>query len=289
MSPPPPRVIDAQRALADAVERLARPRVLVPTMGALHAGHLDLVDKAASVGGSVIVSVFVNPLQFGPNEDFDAYPRHLAGDLEALAGRGVDLVYAPTGRDMYPLGAPRVTVQPGPAGSAYEGKVRPGHFAGVLTVVAKLLLRTRADIAVFGRKDAQQVALVRQMVADLDLPVELVVVPTRRDPDGLALSSRNAYLTAAQRSQALALPAALSAAASAAADAVPLDAVKAAGLEVLGKAGGIEVDYFDIVRPDDFQAFGAEDWGQGLAIGAIRVGTTRLIDNWPIGIVGKEG
>ncbi|MDR0626165.1 MAG: pantoate--beta-alanine ligase, partial [Bifidobacteriaceae bacterium] len=191
------------------------PHWVVMTMGALHAGHLDLVraaiDRRRQSGGQVIVTVFVNPLQFGPAEDFDRYPRTLAADLAALAGLGVDMVYAPSAADMYPAGEPQVVIDPGPLGSVFEGAIRPGHFRGVATVVHKLATRTGASAAFFGRKDAQQLAVVRQMVADLDLGWEVIAVPTRREADGLAMSSRNRYLSAAGREAALALPRALAA------------------------------------------------------------------------------
>ena len=181
-------------------------------MGALHAGHERLLEAARTLAGprgSVIVSIFVNPLQFGPNEDLDRYPRTLEEDLALCARAGVSLVFAPSAAEMYPGGKPEVTVDPGPAGRRYEGEFRPGFFGGVLTVVLKLLLLTRPDIAVFGQKDAQQLALVRRMVTDLNLDVVIEPVPTVRDDDGLATSSRNRYLSAADRAVALALPRAL--------------------------------------------------------------------------------
>ncbi|MDR1295389.1 MAG: pantoate--beta-alanine ligase [Bifidobacteriaceae bacterium] len=280
-----PNLAGDQATLGRALAHLASPRCVVMTMGALHAGHLDLVDAATAYGGSVVVTVFVNPLQFGPGEDFDAYPRTVQADCAALAGRGVDVVYAPTSADMYPGGEPQVSIVPGPAGERYEGKIRPGHFAGVLTVVAKLLGRTRADIAVFGQKDAQQVHLIRQMVHDLDLGVEIVTVATRRDPDGLAASSRNAYLTPAERQRALALPRALHAGAAAAADGVGAEGVRCTLAASLDPGDGLTVDYLDLVGPD-FVPLGGTSTGDATVIGAIRVGTTRLIDNMPVTVVG---
>ncbi|RFU39322.1 pantoate--beta-alanine ligase, partial [Actinomadura logoneensis] len=191
---------------------------LVPTMGALHEGHRSLMRRARSAAGpsgTVAVSVFVNPLQFGPGEDLDRYPRTFAADVEACAAEGVDIVFAPTPEVMYPR-EPMVTVEPGAMGRIVEGETRPGHFAGMLTVVMKLLNLTRPDVAVFGEKDAQQLAMIRRMVADLDLPVEIVGAPTVREPDGLALSSRNRYLAADERETALALSRALRAGADAA-------------------------------------------------------------------------
>jgi pantoate--beta-alanine ligase len=181
---------------------------LVPTMGALHGGHRSLMRLARERADTVVVSVFVNPLQFGPDEDFDRYPRDLAADTALCAEEGVDVVFAPSVGTMYP--APQmVTVDAGPMGERLEGASRPGHFTGVLTVVAKLLNLVRPDTAVFGEKDAQQIALVRRMVADLDVPVEIVGAPILRDPDGLASSSRNVYLSDAERRSALALSRAL--------------------------------------------------------------------------------
>ena len=182
---------------------------LVPTMGALHEGHAELIRRAAALAGTVAVSIFVNPLQFGPAEDLDRYPRTPERDLALLAELGVALVFAPSAAEMYPAGRPAVTVEPGPLGNLLEGASRPGHFTGVLTVVTKLLNLVRPDVAVFGEKDYQQLALIRRTVADLELGVEIAGVPTVRDPDGLALSSRNRYLTPEQRRQALALPRAL--------------------------------------------------------------------------------
>ncbi len=182
---------------------------LVPTMGALHEGHAELIRYAATLADAVAVSIFVNPLQFGPAEDLDRYPRTPERDLELLDRLGVGLVFAPGAAEMYPAGRPAITVDPGPLGGLLEGASRPGHFAGVLTVVTKLLGLVRPDVAVFGEKDYQQLALIRRTVADLELGVEIVGAPTVRDPDGLALSSRNRYLTPEQRQQALALSRAL--------------------------------------------------------------------------------
>ncbi|MDR1151243.1 MAG: pantoate--beta-alanine ligase [Bifidobacteriaceae bacterium] len=276
-----PALIRDHAALSRGLARLASPRTVVMTMGALHAGHLDLVDAARARGGSVIVTVFVNPLQFGPGEDFDAYPRTLEADLAALAGHGVDVVYAPANTDMYPDGKQRITVMPGPVGERYEGAVRPGHFAGVLTVVAKLMGRTRAEIAVFGQKDAQQLFLIRQMVRDLDLGTQIVAVATRRDLDGLAVSSRNAYLTPAERRRALALPRALDAGVAAASHGATAEGVRGAAAAVLAAGVGLTVDYLDVVD-SNFAPFASESIGDATVIGAIRVGTTRLIDNAPV-------
>ena len=191
-------------------------RAVVMTLGALHEGHLAHVRAARErVGpaGQVVVTVYVNPLQFGAGEDFERYPRTLEADVKTAEEAGADLVFAPSDAEMYPAGRPLVTLSAGPLGERLEGASRPGHFDGMLTVVAKLLHLTRADVATFGEKDAQQLALVRRMVADLDFPVEILPVPTVREPDGLARSSRNRYLSPAERTTALALSRALSAAA----------------------------------------------------------------------------
>src|SRR5579859_1505193 len=189
---------------------------LVPTMGALHDGHRALLRTARDLGRTVVVSIFVNPLQFGPAEDLVRYPRTLDADLAMCRAEGADLVFAPSVPDMYLHGAPLVTVHPGPAGQLLEGEFRPGFFTGVLTVVLKLFSLVRPDIAVFGEKDAQQLALVRRMVADFDLGIAIEPVPTVRDPDGLAISSRNRFLSRPGRQAALALPRALRAGAAAA-------------------------------------------------------------------------
>ncbi len=275
--------------LAAAREKLTAPVVLVPTMGALHDGHLALLRRArelAGPAGTVAVSIFVNPLQFGPNEDLDKYPRSLEADLAACEAEGVDLVFAPSVGEMYPQ-EQLVTVDPGPTGEILEGEFRPGFFHGVLTVVLKLFSLVRPDTAVFGQKDAQQLVLVRRMAADFALGVEVEAVPTVRAADGLALSSRNKYLSAAERAVAPVLHRALAAGVTAA-EGGP-GAVLAAARAVLGDAAAEvpaeaspRVDYlaladgrsYDLVRDDDLDFRGTAV----LAIAA-RVGTTRLIDN----------
>jgi pantoate--beta-alanine ligase len=270
---------------------LAAPVVLVPTMGALHDGHRTLLRQArelAGPDGSVVMSIFVNPLQFGPGEDFDRYPRPLDTDLKVSAAEGVAAVFAPDQGEMYPH-APRVTVDPGPAGQVLEGEFRPGFFGGVLTVVLKLFQLVRPDTAVFGRKDAQQLALVRQMVADLDLGVAIEAVPIARDPDGLAISSRNAYLSAADRTAALAIPAALAAGRDAAGRGP--GPVLSAARQVLdrGAAGGrpLAVDYLSLVHADTFAAVDEGYAGPAVLAIAARVGSTRLIDNVPLTLPGE--
>ncbi|WP_150238208.1 pantoate--beta-alanine ligase [Nocardiopsis quinghaiensis] len=262
-------------ALADA-GRVA----LVPTMGALHGGHRSLMRLARERADTVVVSIFVNPLQFGPGEDLDRYPRDLPGDTGLCAEEGVDVVFAPTAETMYPL-PQMITVDAGAMGERLEGASRPGHFTGVLTVVAKLFDLVRPDSAVFGAKDAQQIALVRRMVADLNMPVEIVGAPTLRDPDGLASSSRNVYLSGAERASALSLSRALTAGRSAAADGP--DAVRAAARNVLDEAAGaeppVELDYLALVDPATFADAPADHEGEAVLAVAARVGTTRLIDN----------
>jgi pantoate--beta-alanine ligase len=269
--------------LAVARATMPGPVVLVPTMGALHEGHRSLLRlgrELASPGGSMLVSIFVNPLQFGPGEDLDTYPRTIERDLEICAQEGVSVVFAPARREMYPTN-PQVTVDPGPVGRILEGEYRPGFFGGVLTVVLKLFQLTVPDIAVFGEKDAQQLALVRRMVADLDLGIEIGAAPIHRDPDGLATSSRNVYLSEWERASALALPRAM-AAGAAAASAGPKASLAAAAL-LLDAAGAadppVEVDYLTVADPVTFAEVGPDHVGPALLLVAARAGTTRLIDN----------
>ncbi|MFC5187050.1 pantoate--beta-alanine ligase [Actinomadura harenae] len=261
---------------------------LVPTMGALHEGHRSLLRRARREAGTVAVSIFVNPLQFGPGEDLDRYPRTFAADIEACAAEGVDIVFAPTPEIMYP-GEPVVTIDPGAMGRIVEGETRPGHFAGMLTVVAKLLNLTRPDVAIFGEKDAQQLAMIRRMVADLDLPVEIIGAPTVREPDGLALSSRNRYLGEDERTTALALSRALRAGADAVADGP--DAVRHAARKVLAEAEAaappLELDYLVLVDPATFTEVAGDHDGPAVLAVAGLVGATHLIDNVPLEF-GKE-
>jgi pantoate--beta-alanine ligase len=251
------------------------PVVLVPTMGALHAGHGSLLAVARAVPAAyVITSIFVNPLQFGPGEDLDRYPRALDADLAMCAAAGVDAVFAPSAADMYPGGRPSVTVDPGPMGKLLEGEFRPGFFGGVLTVVLKLFSLVRPEIAVFGEKDAQQLAMIRAMITDFNLGIAIEPVLTVRDPDGLAMSSRNRYLSAAERHLALALPRALRAGHERAADGP--QAVLRAAQAVLDATPKLDVDYLALVDPATFVPAVA---GQALLAVAARIGTTRLIDN----------
>jgi pantoate--beta-alanine ligase len=250
----------------------------VATMGALHAGHRALLAAARRETGFVVASVFVNPLQFGPAEDLATYPRDREGDLAVLEAEGVDLAFLPDEREMWPQ-PPEVRLHVGALGDRLEGASRPGHLDGVATVVAKLLHLVGPSRAYFGQKDAQQLAVVRRMVADLAFPNRVVACPTVREPDGLAVSSRNAYLSTAERTRAAALYRALAAgrAAWSAGERDPA-AVEAAAAEVLAAAEGVEVDYVALVEPAGFGPVERAEAGQVLAA-AVRVGRTRLIDN----------
>ncbi|WP_138757979.1 pantoate--beta-alanine ligase [Modestobacter altitudinis] len=272
-----PAVAETTAHLRKLRDELPGPVVLVPTMGALHEGHRTLVRAARALGGSVVVSVFVNPTQFAPGEDFDRYPRTWDADLAALAEEGTDLVFHPPVDEVYPPGAVGVTVQPGPLGDVLEGAVRPGHFTGVLTVVAKLLGLVRPDVAVFGEKDYQQLTLVRAMARELALGVEVVGVPTVREDDGMALSSRNRYLSVEQRTAAASISAALRAGAAAGPDGP--DAVLAAARSVLAAAPGLVPDYLELTDPDLGPVPGT---GPARLLVAARAGGTRLIDNTEI-------
>jgi pantoate--beta-alanine ligase len=276
-APTTPAVAETAADLARLRARLPGPVALVPTMGALHEGHRTLVRAARERAGSVVVSVFVNPTQFGPGEDFDRYPRTWDADLAALAEEGADAVFHPPVEEVYPPGALGVTVHPGPLGDVLEGAVRPGHFAGVLTVVAKLFGLVRPDVALFGEKDYQQLVLIRAMARELALGLEVVGVPTVREDDGLALSSRNRYLSPEQRSTAAALPRALRA--GAAAGPRGAGAVLAAAREVLAGAPELVPDYLELTDPDLGPAPGS---GPARLLVAARAGSTRLIDNTPL-------
>lgn len=278
-APTPPAVettIAGLRSRLDASREAGSTIALVPTMGSLHDGHLALVERAREIADVVIVSIFVNPMQFGPSEDFERYPRDLDADRDALIGHGVTAVFAPAVDEMYPSGAVQTSVSAGKVGGLFEGRSRPGHFDGMLTVVAKLLGIAQPHLAVFGEKDAQQVYLVQRMVRDLDIRTRIEVVETVRADDGLALSSRNQFLGERQRRAARAIPDALEAAQSAADRG--LDAVIAAAQGVLMGADGVELDYFAVVRPDTFQPVDDDHRGPARALIAARVGETRLID-----------
>jgi pantoate--beta-alanine ligase len=280
-----PIVVRTREELAVAREKLSGVVALVPTMGALHEGHHSLLRKAKRVADHTIVSIFVNPLQFAPTEDLDRYPRDFDADLAMCAAEDVPIVFAPAQEVMYPT-TPIVTVSAGEMGQRFEGVSRPGHFDGVLTVVAKLLGLTRPHKAVFGRKDAQQLALVRRMVTDLDLGVEIVSVPLVRDIDSLALSSRNKYLTPEEREAALILPTALSTTAQALErGAAPSQALTIARA-LIASTDGVVLDYVALVDPGTFDnvtdvtdVTGASVDRRAILAVAARVGTTRLIDN----------
>ena len=251
--------------------------VLVPTMGALHDGHRALVRRAVALGDIVVVSIFVNPLQFGANEDLDTYPRTLDADVAALAEEGATFVFAPHAREMYPDGASSTRVTAGAVGGLYEGAARPGHFDGMLTVVAKLLHIVEPDVAVFGQKDAQQVFLVQRMIADLNLRTVIDVVPTVREDSGLALSSRNHNLDETARAAARSLSVGLAEAAAAADGGVPAAIVAAHA--VIGAAPLVKLDYLVVVHPQTFRLVGDDYHGQARMLVAAVVGNTRLIDN----------
>lgn len=258
-----------------------QPRAVVMTMGALHDGHASLIREARTLvgeAGTVVVTVFVNPTQFGAGEDFERYPRTLETDVTVADAAGADIVFAPDAEAVY--GPTRgfadssVTIDPGPLGDILEGAARPGHFRGVLTVVAKLLGMTRPDVALYGEKDYQQLVLIRRMVDDLSMPVEVVGVPTVRDADGLAMSSRNRYLSADQRALASAIPRALDAVEHCLSDGV--DAAVAQGIDVLRGTPGVDVDYLTVTGKD---LGPVPVTGPARALVAARVGATRLIDN----------
>lgn len=272
------RVADARRvAHQDGPSDAPTGRVvLVPTMGALHEGHLRLVSQARDLGGFVVVSIFVNPLQFGPGEDLDRYPRTLDADVTALEGLA-DVVFAPSASEMYPSGPSETRVTAGESGTLFEGASRPGHFDGVLTVVSKLFNIVQPDVAVFGQKDAQQVHVIGRMVDDLNLPVSIAVVDTVRESDGLALSSRNRYLDDDQRLAAVTLSRALGAGAERAGDGVEAS-LRAARAHVEADPA-VKLDYLAIVDPDTFREASPDHHGPALMLIAARVGTTRLIDN----------
>jgi pantoate--beta-alanine ligase len=291
-------VAQTRAELRAARERPVFPIVLVPTMGALHEGHRELLRRArhvAGAGGLVAVSIFVNPLQFGPNEDLDKYPRSPDADLAICKAEGVDLVFAPSVSEMYPQ-EQLVTVDPGPTGEILEGEFRPGFFHGVLTVVLKLFSLVRPDIAVFGQKDAQQLVLVRRMAADFGLAIEIEAVPTVRAADGLALSSRNKYLSTEERAVAPGLYRALAAGAAAASGGP--GAVLAAAQAVLdGLMAGLppeaspRVDYLALVDGRSYGPVRNDDLdfhGEAVLAVAARIGTTRLIDNVPVNFYGPS-
>lgn len=276
---------ELERALTADAPRAGRSggdvlRGLVMTMGALHAGHIALVDRARQECGVVVVSIFVNPLQFGAGEDLDRYPRTLDADVALLEAAGVDVVYAPDVEAMYPGGEPLVRVAAGELGERLEGAVRPGHFDGMLTVVLKLLQQVHPDVSYFGQKDAQQLALIRRMVFDLDVPARIEAVPIVRDADGLALSSRNIYLSDDDRRAALALSRAMAAGELAASE-----GASAVRLAALAELGDVQLDYLALVDPGTLLETDDAHEGPALLLVAARFGSTRLIDNTPLVLV----
>jgi pantoate--beta-alanine ligase len=268
-------------ALRGALDRNAAPRIAyIPTMGALHEGHRSLIKLAKSLGEVVVVSIFVNPLQFGPGEDYARYPRPLEDDLQVCEADGVDIAFVPSVSDLYPAGR-QVSVDAGALGSILEGRSRPGHFNGVLTVVLKYFNIIRPHVAVFGEKDAQQLACIQRMVIDLNLAIEVVGAPIVREPDGLALSSRNIFLTVSERAVARSLSAALEKAATQ----TSVPSARSAAYEVLDRAEAepcFELDYATIVNPSTFAEVPDDHVGPATFVVAARVGGTRLIDNTTI-------
>ena len=278
-----PVVARTRAELKAAREQLGDGDVaVVMTMGALHGGHAKLIRRARADARQVIVTVFLNPLQFGPREDLSRYPRTVDSDMEICRREGVDLVFLPTPNVIYPDGDPAVRVSAGPLGDVLEGQARPGHFDGVLTVVGKLLHLTGATLAYYGQKDAQQLLLIRRMARDLDFPVEVISVPTVREADGLAMSSRNMYLTASDRETALCLSRSLRAGAAAATEG-PSAIRRAARAVLVGEPLAL-IDYLVLVHPATLAD--VPEWYRGEALLAVagRVGTTRLIDNVPVNV-----
>lgn len=281
-------LLHTRAELADWLASTQGPRGVVLTMGALHDGHLSLVDAArAEVGsGTVLVTVFVNPTQFGPNEDFEKYPRTLDDDVARCAAAGVDAVFAPSVDEVYPADEVITDYEPGPLGETLEGAIRPGHFAGVLKVVSRLLQLTQADVTCFGEKDYQQLTLVRRL-PELEPALagcRFVGVPIKRDPDGLAMSSRNRYLTDEERAAALALPETIELVRRLCADGIPATDAARFGKGFLATSPGVTPDYVVVLSPD---MTAAPHVGEGRVMLAARVGTTRLLDNGPVTLMAR--
>ena len=271
------RDVPALRSTVEALKSDGKPLVLVPTMGALHDGHMALVEEARRHGRHVVVSIFVNPKQFGPNEDLDAYPRREAKDAQMLTAAGVDILWAPSVEAMYPAGfATNIGVSG--VSEGLDGAARPGHFDGVATVVTKLFNQVRPDVAIFGEKDYQQLAVIRRMVADLDMGIEIVGLPTQRAEDGLALSSRNAYLSDDERKAALALPRALGEAKRQIEKGEPVDGALAKAVATLAAHGFDPIDYVTLCDATTLEQMHVADRPARL-LGAAKLGKTRLIDN----------
>lgn len=271
------QIVRNSEELARARDGIAGRLALVPTMGALHAGHMALIEEARKGADKVAASIFVNPAQFGPNEDFSRYPRREEQDARMLQEAGCDLLWVPSVEDIYPDGF-STTISVSGVSERWEGKARPGHFDGVATIVAKLLLAIRPDLAVFGEKDFQQLAVIRRMVRDLNIPVEIVAAPTVREVDGLALSSRNAYLLPEERKQAASLPRALETAKAAILRGALVANVLDDARDTLGRAGFSRVDYFALVDAVSLEPLD-EPRGDMRLIAAAVIGKTRLIDN----------
>jgi pantoate--beta-alanine ligase len=274
------KIVSTRGELAQARAALQGRVAVVMTMGALHDGHAALLREARKNADQVVATIFVNPLQFGPSEDFTRYPRTLDADLEVCRAEGVSVVFTPTPDVIYPGGEPRVRIDPGPLAQEMEGAVRPGHFSGVLTVVHKLLRLTDPHVALYGEKDYQQLTLIRAMAEDLDMGIEIMGVPTVREADGLALSSRNRYLSPDERQLATALSAALRA--GAAAGGAGAQAVLAAARTALGC---IQADYLELRAPD---LGPAPERGEARLLVAARIGTPRLIDNASVHLGGRQ-
>jgi pantoate--beta-alanine ligase len=274
--------IEPLRAALGERRRGGKGIALVPTMGALHEGHLALIDRARENAATVVMSLFVNPLQFGPNEDFARYPRDRDRDARLAEARGVDIMFAPQPYELYPEGR-AITVEPGALASRWDGASRPGHFTGVLTVVAKLFNIVQPDVAVFGQKDIQQATLIRAMVRDLDFPVRLIVAPTVREQDGVALSSRNAYLSEADRNRARVLSRAIFAMRDSFDAGERATAVlESLGTSVVAAESTVALEYLAVMDPQTLETVPVAAAGNIIAIAA-RVGTTRLIDNVILG------
>jgi pantoate--beta-alanine ligase len=274
------RTLDTLREAIGAVRKDGGTVALVPTMGALHEGHLTLVREAKRQATHVVVSIFVNPTQFGPNEDLDAYPRREAQDVALLVAEGVDLLWAPTVAIMYPAGH-ATTISVSGVSDVLCGAVRPGHFNGVATVVAKLFQQVAPDMAVFGEKDWQQLAVIRRMASDLDFALDIVGVPTVREADGLAMSSRNAYLSASERAIAGQMPEIVRVAAQQVQTASCPDDILQVARDAIVKAGFDSIDYLDMRDGVSLASLNAPQPGARLFVAA-RIGATRLIDNFPI-------